>query len=329
MAVKGINAATLTDVAKRLDPNGKIDKIVELLAQTNPILQDMMFVEGNLPTGHRTTVRTGLPATTWRLLNYGVQPSKSTTAQVTDACGMLEAYAEVDKALADLNSNTAEFRLSEDRAFIESMNQNMAETLFYGNTSLNPERFMGMAPRYNDKSAANGKNIIDAGGTQTDNASIWLMCWGENTVHGIYPKGSKAGLQHNDLGEQTLIDANGGKYQGYRTHYKWDTGLTLRDWRYCARIANLDVSDLSGGSASAADIVKLLIKAVHRIPNLQMGRAAIYMNRDIAEYLDVQAVEKPSLGIKVKETEGIYWRDFRGIPIRECDALLNTESRVQ
>ena len=114
MAVKGINAATLTDVAKRLDPNGKIDKIVELLAQTNPILQDMMFVEGNLPTGHRTTVRTGLPATTWRLLNYGVQPSKSTTAQVTDACGMLEAYAEVDKALADLNGNTAEFRLSED-----------------------------------------------------------------------------------------------------------------------------------------------------------------------------------------------------------------------
>lgn len=329
MAVKGINAATLTDVAKRLDPNGKIDKIAELLAHTNPILQDMMFVEGNLPTGHRTTVRTGLPATTWRLLNYGVQPSKSTTAQVTDACGMLEAYAEVDKALADLNGNTAEFRLSEDRAFIESMNQNMAETLFYGNTSLNPERFMGMAPRYNDKSAANGKNIIDAGGTQTDNASIWLMCWGENTVHGIYPKGSKAGLQHNDLGEQTLIDANGGKYQGYRTHYKWDTGLTLRDWRYCARIANLDVSDLSGGSASAADIVKLLIKAVHRIPNLQMGRAAIYMNRDIAEYLDVQAVEKPSLGIKVKETEGIYWRDFRGIPIRECDALLNTESRVQ
>lgn len=328
MAVKGINAATLTDVAKRLDPNGKIDKIVELLAQTNPVLQDMMFVEGNLPTGHRTTVRTGLPATTWRLLNYGVQPSKSTTAQVTDACGMLEAYAEVDKVLADLNGNAPEFRLSEDRAFIESMNQNMAETLFYGNTALNPERFMGMAPRYNDKSAANGKNIIDAGGTQTDNASIWLMCWGENTVHGIYPKGSKAGLQHNDLGEQTIIDANGGKYQGYRTHYKWDTGLTLRDWRYCARIANLDVSDLSGGSASAADIVKLLIKAVHRIPNLQMGRAAIYMNRDIAEYLDVQAVEKPSLGIKVKETEGIYWRDFRGIPIRECDALLNTESRV-
>lgn len=329
MAVKGINAATLADVAKRLDPNGKVDKIVELLAQTNPILQDMMFVEGNLPTGHRTTVRTGLPSATWRLLNYGVQPSKSTTAQVTDTCGMLEAYAEVDQALADLNGNTAQFRLSEDRAFLESMNQQMAETLFYGNTSVNPERFMGMAPRYNDKSAENGKNIVDAGGEQTDNASIWLICWGENTVHGIYPKGSKAGLNHADKGLVTLQDTNGGKYEGYRTHYKWDTGLTLRDWRYAVRIANLDTSDLAGGSASAADIVKLLIKAVHRVPNLQMGRTAIYMNRDIAEYLDVQSVGKPSLGINVKETEGIFWRDFRGIPIRECDALLNTESRVQ
>ncbi|EOC1317153.1 hypothetical protein ACI09J_001775 [Cronobacter turicensis] len=328
MTVKGINAATLADVAKRLDPGGKIDKIVELLAQTNPILQDMMWVEGNLPTGHKTTVRSGLPSATWRQLNYGVQPSKSTTVQVTDSCGMLEAYAEVDKKLADLNGNTAEFRLSEDRAFIEAMNQQMAETVFYGNTNLNPERFMGLAPRYSDKGAANGKNIVDAGGQQTDNASIWLLCWGDNTLHGIYPKGSKAGLNHDDKGQVTLEDANGGKYEGYRTHYQWDAGLTLRDWRYAVRIANLDVSDLAGGSASAANIVRHLIKAVHRVPNLQMGRCAIYMNRDIAEYLDVQAVEKPSLGIKVKETEGVYWRDFRGIPIRECDALLNTEARV-
>lgn len=132
MAVKGVNALTLADWAKRTDPNGKVDKIVELLSQTNEILTDMMFVEGNLPTGHRTTVRSGLPSATWRLLNYGVQPSKSTTVQVTDSCGMLETYAEVDKSLADLNGNTAEFRLSEDRAFIEGMNQQMAQTLFYG-----------------------------------------------------------------------------------------------------------------------------------------------------------------------------------------------------
>lgn len=327
MAVKGLTALTLADWGKRIDPNGKVDKIIELLSQTNPILLDMMIMESNSPTGHKTTVRTGLPDATWRLLNYGVPNSKSTTAQVTDTMGMLETYAEIDKSLADLNGNTSEFRLSEDRAFLEAMNQKMAQTLFYGDTSVNPQQFMGLASRYSSKSAGNGQNIIDAGGTGTDNTSIWLVVWGENTVHGIFPKGQKAGLQMQDLGEQTLRDSAGGQYQGYRTHYKWDNGLTLRDWRYVVRIANIDVSDLSV-PASAANIVTQMVKALHRAPNLKMGRAAFYMNRTVAQALDLQSLDKASLALSVKETEGEWWTTFRGIPIRETDAILETEARV-
>ncbi|EHN1498431.1 hypothetical protein KHR61_003622 [Salmonella enterica] len=327
MAVKGLTALTLADWGKRVDPNGKIDKITELLSQTNPILEDMLIVEGNLPTGHRTTIRTGLPDATWRLLNYGVPNSKSTTAQVTDSIGMLETYAEIDKSLADLNGNTSEFRLSEDRAFLEAMNQKMAQTLFYGDTSVNPQQFMGLSSRYSSKSAGNGQNIIDAGGTGTDNTSIWLVVWGENTVHGIFPKGQKAGLHMEDKGQQTLKDAAGGQYEGYRTHYKWDNGLTLRDWRYVVRIANIDVSDLSV-PASAANIVTQMVKALHRVPNLKMGRAVFYMNRTVAQALDLQSLDKASLALSVKETEGEWWTTFRGIPIRETDAILETEARV-
>lgn len=326
MAIKGTNALTLADWAKRTDPDGKVPTIVELLSQTNPVLTDMRFVEGNLPTGNRTTVRTGLPAATWRLLNYGVPSSKSTTAQVTDSTGMLETYAEIDKSLADLNGNTAEFRLSEDNAFLEAMNQQMAETVFYGDTRINPQRFTGLSARYNDKSAKNAQNIIDAGGTGSNLTSIWLVVWGSNTVHGIFPKGQKAGLSHQDLGEQTLKDANGGQYQGYRTHYKWDNGLTVRDWRYVVRIANIDTTKL--GADDGPNIAKLMVQALHRIPNLQMGTAVFYMNRDAAEYLDLQATEKASLAITVKETEGIFWTSFRGVPVRTCDALLSTESQV-
>lgn len=326
MAVKSTTALTLADWGKRKDPDGKVAVITELLSQTNVILQDMPFVEGNLPTGHRTTVRSGLPAATWRLLNYGVQPSKSTTVQITDACGMLESYSEVDKSLADLNGNTSEFRLSEDRAFLEAMNQAQATTIFYGDTSVNPQQFMGLSSRYSSLSAGNAQNIIDAGGTGTDNASIWLVVWGENTVHGIFPKGQKAGLQTQDLGEQTLIDANGGKYQGYRSHYKWDNGLALRDWRYVVRIANIDVSDLD--ATTPVDIVKLMIKALHRIPNRGMGKPVFYMNRTLSEYLDIQSLSKASLALSVKETEGEFWTTFRNVPIRETDALLETEARV-
>lgn len=327
MAVKGLTALTLADWGKRVDPNGKIDKITELLSQTNPILQDMLIVEGNLPTGHRTTVRSGLPSATWRLLNYGVQPSKSTTVQITDSIGMLESYAEVDKSLADLNGNTSEFRLSEDRAFIEAMNQQMAQTLFYGDTSVNPQQFMGLSSRYSSKTAGNGQNIIDAGGTGTDNTSIWLVTWGENTVHGIFPKGQKAGLHMEDKGQQTLRDANNNPYEGYRTHYKWDNGLSLRDWRYVVRIANIDVSDLSV-PGSAANIVSLMVKALHRIPNRGMGKPVFYMNRTIGQALDLQSLDKASLALSVKETEGEWWTSFRGVPIRETDAILETEARV-
>ncbi|MBH2961614.1 hypothetical protein I5L45_22925 [Serratia marcescens] len=327
MAIKSTNALTLADHAKRMDPDGKIPAIVELLSQTNPILTDMVYVEGNLPTGHRTTIRTGLPAAAWRLLNYGVQPSKSTTAQVTDSCGMLEAYAEVDKALADLNGNTNAFRLSEDQAFLEAMNQQMAETLFYGDTRINPQRFTGLSARYNDLTAKNAQNIIDAGGTGSNLTSIWLVVWGTNTVHGIFPKGQAAGLSHKDKGEVTLEDAEKGKYEGYRTHYKWDNGLTVRDWRYVVRIANIDTTRL--GADDGPNLATLMVQALHRIPNLQMGNAVFYMNRDAAEYLDIQATEKASLAISVKETEGVWWTSFRGVPVRTCDALLSTESQVQ
>ena len=150
-----------------------------------------MFKEGNLPTGERVIVRTGLPSVYWRALNQGIPGSKSTTAQIDEACGILEARSEVDKDLAMLNGNTAQFRLSEDTAFLEAMNQTQAETMFYGNPGTDPKKFLGLAPRYGDLSADNAVNILNAGGSGADNASVYLVVWGDQTVYCPFPKGSK------------------------------------------------------------------------------------------------------------------------------------------
>jgi len=321
---------TLADVAARMATDGKIDpSIVEMLSETNEILDDMTMIEANGFTEHKTTVRSGLPSGTWRKLNYGVQPEKSRTVSVKDSMGMLETYAEVDKALADLNGNSAAWRLSEDRAFVEGINQNMATTLFYGDSSADPEKYMGLAPRYNSLSAENGMNIVDAGGTGSDNASIWLSVWGPNTLHGIYPKGSPAGLQSRDLGEQTLFDAAGGRYQGYRTHYKWDIGLTLRDWRYVVRIANIDVSDLTKNASAGADLIDLMTQAVELIPNVGMGRPVFYLPRKIRSFLRRQITNKVAAStLTMEEVAGKKVVAFDGIPCRRTDALLLTEARV-
>lgn len=330
----GANVLTLSDWSKRLDADGKIADIVEMLGQTNEILQDMLWKEGNLPTGERTTVRTGLPTVAWRLLNTGVQPSKSTTAQMDEACGMLEAWSEVDVELAKLNGNAAEFRLSEAQAFIEAMNQTMATALFYGNSNLNPEQFTGLSVRYSSLSALNAQNIVNSGtGGGADNTSIWLIVWGPNTVHGIFPKGSKAGLDHQDLGEETAettAGIGGTRLRVYRDMWSWKCGLALRDWRYAVRICNIDESDLFAGTGTAPKLFTLLTKATWRIPAFGMGKAAIYVNRTIGEWLDIQAQDKVTSGgqLSYDVVDGRRIMSFRGIPIRTVDAILDTETVV-
>lgn len=335
MGVLGSSVMTLIDWAKTRDPEGKTANIVELLGQTNGLLDDMVFKEGNLATGHQTTVRTGLPSVFWRLLNQGVQPSKSTSAQITEGCGMLEAWSEVDKDLAELNGDVAAFRFSESKAFIEAMNQEMASTTFYGNSGLAQEEFNGFAIRYSSLSAGNGANIIDGGaaGGQTDCMSIWLVCWGENTVHGIFPKGSNAGIFHEDLGLQTTTTSTAAigssKLRAYQEHWQWKTGLALKDWRYVVRIANIDKSNLIAES-SAADLTKLMIKAMHRLPMMTMGNCAFYLNRTVLEFLDIQRRADVGAGgqLSYDNVDGKNIPMFRGIPIRVCDALVESESVV-
>lgn len=324
---------TLLDVTKRMDPNGRIDMIAELLSQTNEILEDMVWIEGNLPTGHRSTVRVGLPTPTWRKLYGGVQPTMSRTAQVTDACGMLEAYAEIDKKLADLNGNSAAFRLTEDRAHLEGMNNEFAQTLVYGNETTEPEAFTGLSPRFNDQAAENGGNILTSAATpdNTDNSSIWLIVWGPNTVHGIYPKGSTAGFKQEDKGQVTIesIDGAGGRMEAYRTHYAWDCGLVVRDWRYVVRI-QIDQEDLTKNAASGPDLIDLMQQATELVPSLSMGRAVFYANRTVRSFLRRQLTNKVASGTLTLEELMNKKRvpAIDGIPVKRCDALLANESGI-
>jgi hypothetical protein len=345
MAVLSTNNLTLLDHAKRLDPEGRIATIAELLSTTNEILTDCVWRESNLPTGHREVIRTGLPDVYWRSLNQGIPSSKSTTAQVDEACAILEARSEVDKDLAMLNGNTAAFRLSEDAAFLEAMNQRMASTMFYGNPATDPKEFLGLASRYNSTGAGNGQNILTAGGSGSDQTSIYLVCWGDQTVFCPFPKGSKAGLIHEDLGEQTVY-TNGGsvaeRMQALVTRYQWKCGLMVKDWRYIVRIANIEVSDLVGFTATTttqalnnftSNIIHLMARAVYRIPNPSMGRCAFYMNRTTHSALSRMAMEKSLnvMGIEKGLTEfgtSQSYLSFLGIPIRKCDAILNTETAI-
>lgn len=342
---------TLIDVARSYGPDGKVAVVAELLNQSNEIIRFLPFIEGNLPTGHKGVVRAGLPSVQLRSFYRGVKVSKSGRSTIEDVCAMAEGRNEIDKDLADLNGNTAAFRLSEGLAFIEAMNQTFAQQMIYGDTSTNPDGVLGLTPRYNSLSAQSGANIIDAGGTGSDNTSVWLVVAGENTVTGIYPKGSQAGLHQQDLGEIDAFDENNDRFRAYAELWKWKFGLHVKDWRYAVRIANIDVSDLVGQTGTQAItaatwINKLMIKAMARIPSMGMGTPFFMASRTVKEMLSIGALDKSQNALAFTAATNQYGNVapgsvagsgtgisgaqlvFQGVPVLTVDQILATEARV-
>lgn len=336
MATVGGTVLTLSDFAQRLDPDGSIPDIAELLNQKNEVLTDMLWVEGNLPTGMRTTQRTGLPNVTYRLLNTGVQASKSTVGQIDDACAILEGWSVIDEKLAQLNGNVEALRLSEAKPFLEAMNQQFVSTLFYGNIFANPGTFLGFSPRYGAISGAvNQQNIISLAGTGSTNTSIWLIGWAEDTCCGIFPKASMAGLAHEDYGLQTVqaqvaggaVGMTSGYMRAYQDRFVWEPGLALRDWRYAVRICNINVPNLVS-NITTPDLISAMSRALDRLPSLKGVRPVFYMNRTLYSFLRLQGLNKSSNAVTVQPALNQFELGFEGVPIRRVDQLLNTEAAI-
>jgi len=334
----GATNLSLLDVARRLNPDGSAAIIAEVMAHYNEILDDIPFIEGNTETGMKTTVRSGLPTATWRSLNQGVVRTKSTTSQIIENCGMLEAYSDVDKDLALMARDVSAFRFQEDKGHIEGMSQQMASALFYGDTTVYPDRFVGIAPRYYSLATTvqTYGQIIDALGTGSDLTSIYLVGWGSDTVHGIYPRGSIAGLIQQDLGEVTILDSSNNPYQGFRTHFQWKCGLCVRDYRYIVRIANIDLSDLlTSGDASdtSANIIKYMSIALDLIPPAAASRLVFYCNQKVRAMLRVKFLSKSNTWITLDQLQspaGITrpTLQFQGYPVRRVDEITNIETRI-
>jgi len=308
------------------------DKVIELMDQNHEILDDMVVKECNRGNTHIHTVRTGIPEGTWRRLYGGVKSTKSSTKQVTDSCGMLEALPLIDVDVIDKSGDPAGTLLSEHMPHLEGMRQQMESTLFYGDVDVYEERFMGLAPRYDNYARAtpddsySDYNVIHGGSSDTDNTSVWLCTWSDQHLHMLYPKGSVAGLVKKDLGRQ-LVDADdsSGKLEVIATKYKWDMGLSVADWRGVGRICNIDVSALEAAS-SAVDLVEKMIKLSERVEGV--GRKVWYMHPRVRTMLRLQILDKSNVNLTYDTVAGRRVLAFDEIPIRSSKKILMSEALV-
>lgn len=340
MAELNFSNPQLADIMSRTAPDGGIAEIIEVAEKSNPILKHGTYTECNDGTQHKHVIRTGIPEPAFRRFNQGVQPSKSTTAPVVDTTAMIEDYSVVDKALADLGGRAPAFRLSEMMAKVQGFNNFVARNMIYGTTTTTPEGFMGLSPRFDDPTAPSGRQLVNAGGAGSDNTSIWFVTWGPRACQLLYPKGSSAGFSHRDLGEDTDKATDGKLMQVYRDHMKWDIGFTLGDWRSCARICNIDVSNLTKNAATGADLLDLLIDAEELVDsasatgidmasgNLVQGKTVIYVGRTVAKFLRKQALNKSNVELRVEEVAGervTMWGKFE---VHRIDAISEAEAAI-
>ena len=346
MAVIANRDLTLGDLARALGPDRMgVASVIEILSKATPELDHIVMVEGNLDNGHQFGVRRYLAEGTWRRLYQGVQPTKSGVDQVVVNMANLVAYSRLD---ADLPGDKAGLRSQSIAGIMQGMSHQLATALWYGDNSTDPAQFNGLSWHYNSKSAESGQNIVDGGGTGSDNRSIWLIGWGDDKIHGIYPKDgtgpqlptNKAfGIAHEDLGRQhsqTVGDKAGqGLIEYLVDRMSAKVGLCVEDWRCAVRIANVDRSDLKRDHSSGAYIEDLVVQATHKYGGaLPKDGIRGYMDRNTYSFLhrqrifDTKDTRMFNNTTGVRSPSGVLALDIGGIPFFASDSLNVDEARV-
>lgn len=339
MAVLGSTYWNLIDTLKMGNSSDGIGDVVEALTQLTPFMKDANVITCNNGTKHRSSIRTGLPTVSWGALYQGIAQSKGAYTQVEDTTGFVEGLSSVDERLLALKPEQAgKLRMMEGQGFMEAMAQTIDSAIWYSNVVINGKQFHGLSPRYN---SLTNVNVVAGGGSGSDNTSIWFVTHGDMQTSVITPENIPAGVQREDMGRQRILDASSNPYYVKEEKFTQHIGIAVKDWRFNARIANIDVSDVIAGTVS---LNVLMRKAYYRMQgrrNYQMeregqvspGRTAIYMNKTMLEALDAESTNRPGgtdnfIRLKPMEIQGEEVQSWRGMPIRETDAILNTETLV-
>lgn len=310
----------LVEVVKRHDPNGNLATIAEVLAQTNDIIADAVWKEGNDIFSNKTVRRSSLPSGTWRKLNRGVAAESSDTVELIDTIGILETRAENDVEIINAFSDPKQARMDEAAAFIEGLSQEMAATMLYGNAATAPEEFTGLAPRMDALAAT--ANVIGGGGSTTL-TSIYVVTWGPNSVFMAYPRNTSGGLQHEDLGIQDALDSSSNKFRAYVDRFVWRAGMVIKNPKCIARYANLEPT----GTATTFDEDEL-IRLVNR---MVVGPGTrIYASINMLTQMQIRLKDKTNVYFTREQglDGGGPVLRFSGIPVKKCEQILDTEAVI-
>jgi len=333
MAVHAIGGYyTLLDLLRAMDPgNGQLLFVAETLARRNPIVREVPIIEANQALTHIGSRQNSLPTVQKRAINDGVTKSAHKEIPVTAPMSLFEAMSQVDEEILRLaGGNAAGLRQQKDKAFIEAMAQSVADEIFFGSVADDVLGFNGLTTMFNSLSTYPNSdsswfyNVLSAGGTGGC-TSVWIVEWGPEKAHLIYPKNTQGGIEITDLGKQLVDGTTTGEFVAYVTQFKWRCGLYVQDERCVQRLANIERT----GAANLwndDDMIDLM----NRLPEMgESPNTRIYCNRAIRTQMDIRLKDKNNVNYTATaDPFGIPVMRFRGVPVQVCDALNAAEDDV-
>lgn len=334
MAVIGSTVLNTIDILRQRGPDGKATaEQINLMTKLSPVYRYARSGPCNAGQKHKHNIMMKLPAVAWGRLYKGTPASKSGFAQVEDTTGFIEGRVEVDVRQLKLHPGEENVvMMNEAEGQLEAIAQTFETAFFYSDVITTPDQFKGLAARYNVKATSGaGRQIIDAAGESSNNTSVWFVTWGDKYTSLIHPQGMTSGVTREDKGEQRTTDADGDPYYVREELWTLHCGVSVGDYRYNVRIANINVTNLLAGTV---DMYAWMRKAYYRLKSRTIpgGQQMIYMNADVLEALDAANTNDSGtdnfIRLSRMQLDGEEVSSYRRIPIMETEHLLNTEARV-
>lgn len=325
---------TFLDVLKRLDVSEEALLLGNALAQTNEILDDLLIVQANEYMVNRVGKYTSLGQASRRRANQGFNPSKAGVEDQVDAASIWADRIAIDEFVLARTPDRSGMIEQELMAKRDNLNIQMAYDLFYGNPALTLDSMLGIAPRLNSTQIP---TVISAGGA-TACTSMYLLTHEKDTFMAWYPATHPGGIKYINRGpNQPITDSAGKTFYGEVHDLEWALGISLKNERRCARVANIATGSLSnlgavvsGGTANGPDLIDLAIRAMSACQNVRNLNKDWYVNRTVLSFIARQFKAQANHWITRQEIEGEGDPIFRilGVPVKLVEQITNSETVV-
>ena len=316
--------ATLIDVLNLYAPNQSQLSVAEILMKECPVIKDMVWQEANDVTQHVDAYRKSLPKSTREKFNQGITGEFGEEEQVTFGIQKRGNMPSIDSRLIAIASNPAEFIRIKVAGAIQGMTQEVETDLFYGSQAANTCDYDGIAQYTN---AVDGERVIDAGGDdESENlTSAYVVAWDLAAgAYGIYPRGSKAGIQYEDKGKHLEMLSDGSRIENNVYYVSVAMGLATRDVRAFARLANIDVENIAANTFDEAKMIMLL----DNMPSSLRAKAKIYVPTKLKTAIQLRINDKANVNFTVDNAFGTPVMRFIDVPVVRAEMISVHEDYV-